>query len=62
MLLEQFSDLLVLMLVAAAIMSMALEDYAEGAIIILIVILNATLGVYQVLFYFAPPDILIKWY
>lgn len=47
MLLEQFSDLLVLMLVAAAIMSMALEHFAEGAVIIVIVVLNATLGVYQ---------------
>jgi len=47
MLLEQFSDLLVLMLIVASIISIALGHYAAGVVIIIIVIANAVLGVVQ---------------
>jgi Ca2+-transporting ATPase len=43
----QFTDLLVLMLVAASIVSMALGQYPAAVTIILIVIFNAWLGVTQ---------------
>ena len=38
----------VLMLIAASIMSMALGHYEAGSVIILIVLMNAILGVVQV--------------
>jgi Ca2+-transporting ATPase len=45
--LDQFKDMLVLMLIASAIVAMFLGQYAASIVIILMVILNAVLGVYQ---------------
>ncbi|MDR1913276.1 MAG: cation-translocating P-type ATPase [Clostridiales bacterium] len=45
--LRQFMDFLVLILIAAAVISMALGDLLEGGVIIAIVVLNAVLGVVQ---------------
>lgn len=45
LLLEQFSDLLVIMLMVAALISLALGQYAAGIVIWLIIIANAILGV-----------------
>src|SRR4030043_600671 len=47
MLLDQFKSFVVLMLIAAAIISSILGDIEEAAAILAIVILNATLGVVQ---------------
>src|SRR4030043_1894735 len=47
MLLDQFKSFVVLMLIAAAIISSILGDWEEAAAILAIVILNATLGVVQ---------------
>ncbi|MCD6475162.1 MAG: cation-translocating P-type ATPase [Anaerolineaceae bacterium] len=47
MLLEQFNDFLVIMLIVAAIVSAVLGEYIEAGAIMAIVILNAVLGVIQ---------------
>jgi Ca2+-transporting ATPase len=47
MLLEQFKDFLVLILIAASLVSMLIGEITDSAVIILIVILNAVLGVIQ---------------
>jgi Ca2+-transporting ATPase len=47
MLLDQFKSFVVLMLIAAAIVSSILGDWEEAAAILAIVVLNATLGVMQ---------------
>jgi P-type Ca2+ transporter type 2C len=47
LLLGQFKDFLVLILIAAAIVSIALGEWVDAAAIILIVILNAVIGVVQ---------------
>ena len=47
MLLDQFKDFLVLILVAAAIVSIALGEWVDAGAIILIVVLNAVIGVVQ---------------
>jgi len=47
MLLDQFNNFVVIMLIAASIISALLGDYEEAAAIMAIVILNATLGVVQ---------------
>ena len=47
MLLEQFNNFVVLMLIAAALISALLGEYVEAAAIMAIVVLNATLGVVQ---------------
>ena len=47
MLIDQFKSFVVLMLIAAAIISSILGDWEEAAAILAIVILNATLGVIQ---------------
>jgi Ca2+-transporting ATPase len=47
MLLDQFKDFIVIMLIVAALISAALGEITEAAAIIAIVILNATLGVVQ---------------
>ena len=47
MLLEQFKDFIVLMLIVAAVISAVLGDYVEAAAIMTIVLLNAILGVVQ---------------
>src|SRR4030043_1020003 len=47
MLVDQFKSFVVLMLIAAAIISSILGDWEEAAAILAIVILNATLGVVQ---------------
>ena len=47
MLLDQFKDFIVIMLIVASIISAVLGEYYESAAIIAIVILNATLGVVQ---------------
>lgn len=46
-LLKQFQDFMVLILVAASVISGLLGDWIEAAVIIAIVIVNAILGVYQ---------------
>ncbi|MGI6247854.1 MAG: cation-translocating P-type ATPase [Acutalibacteraceae bacterium] len=46
-LLEQFKDVMVLTLLAAAIISGALGEWVDAALIIAIVVINAILGVYQ---------------
>jgi magnesium-transporting ATPase (P-type) len=46
--LEQFSDLLVIMLIVASIISAALGEYPAAVTIILIVLANAILGFVQV--------------
>ncbi len=47
MLLSQFTDFLVIILIIAAIVSIGMKDYTEGIVIIAIVILNGILGVTQ---------------
>jgi Ca2+-transporting ATPase len=47
MLWEQFNNFVVIMLIAASIISAVLQDYVEAAAIMAIVILNAALGVFQ---------------
>jgi Ca2+-transporting ATPase len=47
MLWEQFNNFVVMMLIAASIISAILKDYVEAAAIMAIVILNAALGVFQ---------------
>lgn len=47
MLLDQFKDFIVMMLIIAAVVSALLGDYVEAAAIITIVLLNAILGVVQ---------------
>ncbi|HMK08389.1 MAG TPA: cation-translocating P-type ATPase [Anaerolineales bacterium] len=47
MLLSQFNNFIVLLLIGAAVVSIALGDYLEGGAILAIVILNALLGVFQ---------------
>lgn len=46
-LLNQFKDYMVLILIAAAVVSGALGDWIEAVVIIAIVVVNAILGVYQ---------------
>jgi len=45
--LEQFNDILVILLIAACIVSMALGQYAAGTTIVIIVMFNAILGAVQ---------------
>jgi Ca2+-transporting ATPase len=47
MLLEQFNNFVVIMLIVASVISALLGDYKEAAAILAIVVLNATLGVFQ---------------
>jgi P-type Ca2+ transporter type 2C len=47
LLLEQFTDFLVIILIAAAVISIVLGEYLDASAIILIVILNAVVGVVQ---------------
>ncbi len=47
MLLDQFNNFIVIMLIVAAVISALLGDWIEAGAILLIVILNATLGVIQ---------------
>ncbi|HSR48656.1 MAG TPA: cation-translocating P-type ATPase [Anaerolineales bacterium] len=47
LLLSQFNNFIVLLLIGAAIVSIALGDYLEGGAILAIVVLNAVLGVVQ---------------
>ncbi|OQY91828.1 MAG: ATPase [Anaerolineae bacterium UTCFX2] len=47
MLWDQFNNFIVMLLIAASIISALLGDYVEAAAIMAIVILNATLGVFQ---------------
>ena len=47
LLLQQFRDFVVLLLIAASVISIALGDIAEGLAIIAIVILNAVIGLIQ---------------
>ncbi|HIU32277.1 MAG TPA: cation-translocating P-type ATPase [Candidatus Caccousia avistercoris] len=47
MVLEQLKDFLVIILIIAAIISIALNEALEGVIILAIVVLNTILGVYQ---------------
>ncbi|MFV0411865.1 MAG: cation-translocating P-type ATPase [Oscillospiraceae bacterium] len=47
MILEQLKDFLVIILIIAAIVSIALGEALDGAIILAIVVLNTILGVYQ---------------
>jgi Ca2+-transporting ATPase len=47
MLLEQFKDFLILLLIGAAVISAALGELTDAAVIILVVVLNAVLGVGQ---------------
>ncbi len=47
LLLEQFKDFLVIILIVAAVISIALGEYLDAGAIILIVILNAVIGVVQ---------------
>lgn len=47
LLLQQFSDLLVIMLIVASLVSIGLGEYKAAVVIIIIVIANATLGVIQ---------------
>jgi Ca2+-transporting ATPase len=46
-LLEQFKDLMVIILIAAALISLALGDVKDVVVILAIVVLNALLGTYQ---------------
>ncbi len=46
-LLEQFKDVMIIILMIAAVLSAALGEWLEGVIIMTIVILNAALGTYQ---------------
>lgn len=52
LLLDQFKDLLVLMLIVSAIISLALGEYAASISILIIVMANAILGIVQVGFVF----------
>lgn len=45
--LEQFRDFLVIILIVAAVISCIFGEFLDGSIIILVVILNSCLGVYQ---------------
>jgi Ca2+-transporting ATPase len=47
MLLDQLNNFIVLLLIGAAVLSILLGDYIEGAAILAIVVLNAVLGVVQ---------------
>ncbi len=47
MLWDQFTDFVVLLLIVAALISAALGDWVEAAVIMAIVVLNAILGVFQ---------------
>jgi Ca2+-transporting ATPase len=47
MLLDQLNNFIVLLLIGAAVLSIILGDYIEGAAILAIVVLNAVLGVVQ---------------
>ncbi len=47
MVLDQFKDFMVLILIAASILSIAVHEIADGIVILVIVILNAVLGVVQ---------------
>ncbi len=47
MLWEQFNNFLIILLIVSAVISIFLQDYKEGAAILAIVILNASLGVIQ---------------
>jgi magnesium-transporting ATPase (P-type) len=47
MLIEQFKDFLVLILIGASFVSAIIGEITDAAVIILIVVLNATLGVIQ---------------
>lgn len=47
MIIDQFKDILIIILIIAAIISIALGEIIDGAFIIIIVILNAVLGVIQ---------------
>ena len=44
---EQFKDVMIIILIIAAVISMALGEWIEGVIILAIVVLNAILGTYQ---------------
>lgn len=44
---EQFKDILIIILIIAALLSMYLGEYIDGAAIIVIVILNSFLSIYQ---------------
>lgn len=46
-LIEQFKDFLVIILIIASIISFAVEERADGIIILAIVVINALLGLYQ---------------
>lgn len=47
MILDQFKDFMILILIVAALISIALGDAFEGVVILGIVVLNAVLGTYQ---------------
>lgn len=47
MLLEQITDVMVLILVAAAVLSMFLGEWAEAVVIFAIVVIDAVIGVVQ---------------
>ena len=47
MLWEQISDVMVLVLIAAAIVSMIFSEWAEAVVILVIVVLNAVIGIVQ---------------
>lgn len=47
MLLSQFQDFLVLILIGASLVSALIGEVTDSVVIILIVVLNATLGVVQ---------------
>ena len=47
MVLEQFKDFLIIILIIASVLSIILGDYVEGIVILVIVVLNAILGVVQ---------------
>jgi len=47
MLWEQISDVMVLILIAASIFSLVMQEWAEGVIILAVVALNATVGIFQ---------------
>lgn len=47
MITDQFKDYMIIILIVAAIISIALGDVVEGIVILVIVVLNAALGTYQ---------------
>lgn len=47
MLWEQISDVMVLILLAAAVFSLVMQEWAEAAIILAVVVLNAVIGIIQ---------------